>query len=73
MSKPVCAVIGIGPRNGAAFVRRFAKEGYAVALLSRKTDFASVLANEISDARAYACDVTDAVRLGGRSAQYEMI
>ena len=59
MSKPVCAVVGIGPKNGAAFARRFAKEGYAVALLSRSTDYSSGLASELGDAKAYACDVTD--------------
>jgi NAD(P)-dependent dehydrogenase (short-subunit alcohol dehydrogenase family) len=60
MSKPVCAVVGIGPKNGAAFARRFGKEGYSVALLSRKTEYSSDLAAEIGDAKAYACDVTDA-------------
>ncbi len=59
MSKPVCVVIGIGPKNGAAFARRFAKEGYALALLSRSTDYSKGLADEIGDARAYACDVSD--------------
>ena len=34
---PVCAVVGVGPGNGAAFARRFAAEGYAVALLARTT------------------------------------
>lgn len=32
---PVCAVVGIGPGNGAAFARRFSSDGYAVALLTR--------------------------------------
>ena len=59
-SKPVCAVVGIGPSNGAAFARRFAAEGYAVALLSRKTEYSSKLAEELGDAWAFACDVTDA-------------
>ena len=59
MKKPVCAVIGIGPQNGASFARKFASEGYAVALLSRKTEYSSELAKELADARAYACDVTD--------------
>jgi NAD(P)-dependent dehydrogenase (short-subunit alcohol dehydrogenase family) len=57
--KPVCAVIGIGPMNGRAFAARFAKEGYAVALLSRSTEYSSKLAAELGDARAYACDVSD--------------
>jgi len=59
MTKPVCAVVGIGPQNGASFTRRFASEGYAVALLSRKTEYSINLAAEIESAKAYACDVTD--------------
>jgi NAD(P)-dependent dehydrogenase (short-subunit alcohol dehydrogenase family) len=39
--------------------RAFAKEGVALALLARGTDFTSALAEELGDARAYACDVTD--------------
>ncbi len=60
MTKPVCAVVGIGPKNGASFARRFAAEGYAVALLSRKTDCSNQIASELESAKAYACDVTDA-------------
>jgi NAD(P)-dependent dehydrogenase (short-subunit alcohol dehydrogenase family) len=59
MKKPVCVVVGVGPGNGAAFAKRFAGEGYAVALLARTTDFAAPLAAELGDARAYACDVGD--------------
>ena len=59
MTKPVCAVVGVGPMNGASFARRFAAEGYAVALLSRKTEYSSKLAAELGSAKAYACDVTD--------------
>ena len=46
-------------QNGASFARRFASERYAVALLSRKTDYSSKLAAELELAKAYACDVTD--------------
>ena len=59
MTKPVCAVVGIGPQNGAAFARRFAAEGYAVALLSRKTEYSNTLTAEMGLANAYACDVTN--------------
>ncbi|MGI9167264.1 MAG: SDR family NAD(P)-dependent oxidoreductase [Pyrinomonadaceae bacterium] len=59
MTKPICAVIGIGPGNGAALARRFAAGGYTLALLARTTEFTGNLAAEIGDARAYACDVTN--------------
>ncbi len=59
MDKPVCAVVGIGPGNGAALARRFAGEGYRMALLARSTGLSEELASELEDARAYACDVTD--------------
>ncbi|MGH8281593.1 MAG: SDR family NAD(P)-dependent oxidoreductase [Gammaproteobacteria bacterium] len=59
MSQPVCVVIGIGPGNGAAIARRFAREGYRVALLSRSTTFPEKLAAELGDVRAYACDASD--------------
>jgi NAD(P)-dependent dehydrogenase (short-subunit alcohol dehydrogenase family) len=63
--KPVCAVVGVGPGNGAAFARRFSGEGYAVALLARRTDFTQKLASELSGARAYTCDVADAASVEG--------
>ena len=58
--KPVCAVVGVGPGNGAALARRFAAEGFAVALLARKTQLIEEIASTLPDARAYACDVGDA-------------
>jgi NAD(P)-dependent dehydrogenase (short-subunit alcohol dehydrogenase family) len=61
MSKPVCAIVGIGPGNGASFARKFDKEGYAVALLSRSTDYSSELTQELNNAKAYACDASDPV------------
>jgi NAD(P)-dependent dehydrogenase (short-subunit alcohol dehydrogenase family) len=58
--KRVCVVVGVGPGNGAAFARRFASEGYSVALLARTTGLTAKLASTLPDARAYRCDVTDA-------------
>jgi NAD(P)-dependent dehydrogenase (short-subunit alcohol dehydrogenase family) len=57
---PVCVVVGVGPGNGAAFARRFGKEGYRVAMLSRTTELGAELAKEIPGSKAYACDVADA-------------
>jgi len=58
MSKPVCAVVGVGPGNGTALARRFSRAGYAVALLARSTGFSEELAAELGDARAYGCDAS---------------
>jgi NAD(P)-dependent dehydrogenase (short-subunit alcohol dehydrogenase family) len=59
-NKKVCVVTGVGPGNGAALGRRFAREGYAVALLARTTQTSGPLASTLAGARAYACDVTEA-------------
>jgi NAD(P)-dependent dehydrogenase (short-subunit alcohol dehydrogenase family) len=61
--KPVCAVIGVGPGNGAALARRFAAAGYAVALLARGSGTTGPLARELDGARAYECDVSDAASI----------
>jgi NAD(P)-dependent dehydrogenase (short-subunit alcohol dehydrogenase family) len=59
-SIPVCAVVGVGPGIGAAVARQFARNGHAVALLARRTEFTQALATEIGGgARAYSCDVAD--------------
>ena len=59
MSKPVCAVAGVGPGNGAAFGRAMSAKGYQVALLARDADYLEDLAAEIDGAQAFCCDVTD--------------
>lgn len=56
---PVCVVAGVGPGNGAAFVRRFAADGYAVAMIARSAKLMNELAASLASARAYVCDVAD--------------
>lgn len=58
--KKVCAVVGVGPGNGAALARRFADDGYAVALLARSSTTTAELARELLGAQAFECDVSDA-------------
>jgi NAD(P)-dependent dehydrogenase (short-subunit alcohol dehydrogenase family) len=61
MSEPsVCAVVGVGPGNGASFARRFANEGHRIALLARSTAFSRQLAEQLPGAAAYPCDVSQA-------------
>ncbi len=58
-SRPVCAVVGVGPGNGAALARTFAKAGYALALIARSAEFATELAATFAEARAYVCDIAE--------------
>lgn len=60
MAKPVCVVVGIGPKNGASFARAFHAAGYRIAMLSRSTELSSQLAKELGDAKAYVADASDA-------------
>ena len=60
MSSPVCVVVGVGEGNGAALARAFSRTGMSVALLARRTEFTETLAKSLPEARAYACDVSDA-------------
>ncbi|MFM2417968.1 MAG: hypothetical protein RL385_2691 [Pseudomonadota bacterium] len=57
MARRVCAVVGAGPGNGAAFARRFAAEGYQVALLARNEARLKSLAEEVPGSLAVPCDV----------------
>lgn len=58
MQKPVCVIVGAGPGNGAAFARRFAGDGYRVAVLARDEGRLRRLASEIPGCVAIGCDVT---------------
>jgi len=55
--KPVAIVVGVGPGLGAALVRRFAREGLAVAMAARQGDRLAALAKEVGG-KAYGCDAT---------------
>jgi len=57
MSKPTALITGVGEGTGAALVRRFARGGYKVAMLARNQERLKLLEDEISDSKAYLCDV----------------
>jgi NAD(P)-dependent dehydrogenase (short-subunit alcohol dehydrogenase family) len=50
-------VAGVGPGTGAALARAFAKEGYAVGLLSRRSESSGPVAQEIHAVGGKALDV----------------
>lgn len=64
---PVIAIIGAGPGLGAAVARRFGREGFSIALISREQSKLDVLAAEIEaggvTARGYAADVREPAAL----------
>ncbi|XP_062195091.1 uncharacterized protein LOC133898419 [Phragmites australis] len=47
-SRGIAAVVGVGPRLGSAVARKFASEGYTVAILSGDLEKLSQLADEIA-------------------------
>ncbi len=54
-----CLVTGVGPGTGSALVRRFARGGYAVAMLARNEERLNDIAAEVDDAHPFGCDVGD--------------
>ena len=64
---PTLAIIGAGPGLGAAVARRFAAEGFSIALVSRDQAKLDALAADLRDggatARCYAADVRDPAAL----------
>lgn len=58
MNKPVCVIVGVGSGNGESFSRKFAAEGYQVAMLARNMDYLKQLEAKITDSKAYQYDVT---------------
>ncbi|MCL7942622.1 SDR family NAD(P)-dependent oxidoreductase [Marinobacter sp. ATCH36] len=55
----VCVVMGVGPGNGEAFVRRFCDEGFQVAMLARSEDYLNQLEQSVAGAHAFACDMME--------------
>jgi NAD(P)-dependent dehydrogenase (short-subunit alcohol dehydrogenase family) len=59
MTNKVCLVTGVGGATGAAVSRRFARDGYRVAMLARSRDRLDRLEKEIAGSKSYICDVGD--------------
>lgn len=58
MSEKVAAVLGVGPGLGTALARRFAREGYALALLARNKQSVAEAKQEIEAAGGAALPVS---------------
>jgi NADP-dependent 3-hydroxy acid dehydrogenase YdfG len=62
-ASPLALVTGVGPGTGSSIVRRFAREGYRVAMIARDADRLAKLEAELPGCRAFRCDVTDTAAL----------
>jgi len=69
MSDRVCLVTGVGPGTGSALVRRFAANGYQVAMLARTESRLRELAEKVSGAHGFPCDVADEAQVAATTAR----
>jgi len=69
MDSRVCVVTGVGPGTGSALARRFAADGYRVALLARDAARLEKLAGELDGAAPFPVDVADLDALRGTIAR----
>jgi NADP-dependent 3-hydroxy acid dehydrogenase YdfG len=79
----IAAIIGVGPGLGMSMARRFGREGFRIALVSRSDRrhgaYLADLASHGVEATAHTADVTDAGRLAaalaeiGRSGDIELL
>lgn len=67
MTRPVSAVVGVGPGLGLAVARRFGRDGYRVALVGRRADalesYREFLQAVDVDAEGFAADAGDPATL----------
>jgi len=71
MTDKVCLVTGVGPGTGRAIVERFAGD-HRIAMLARNAPRLEELSDELTNAHAYPCDVTDFAHLREVVAQVEV-
>eukprot|EP00929_Paragymnodinium_shiwhaense_P017216 TRINITY_DN126220_c0_g1_i1.p1 TRINITY_DN126220_c0_g1~~TRINITY_DN126220_c0_g1_i1.p1 ORF type:complete len:247 (+),score=37.07 TRINITY_DN126220_c0_g1_i1:63-803(+) len=58
-ARKVCVVAGVGEKGiGDHVSKKFASEGYAVAMLARRKENLDALEKEISGSKGYQCDVS---------------
>jgi NAD(P)-dependent dehydrogenase (short-subunit alcohol dehydrogenase family) len=70
----VAAVLGVGPGLGAALARRFAGEGFAVALMARREESVAAVREEIEDSGGGALGVTtDATNPDSVAASFQRV
>ena len=59
MNKGICIVAGVGEATGSAIVRRFAENGYKVAMIARNHNRLSKITSQIENTYSYPCDISN--------------
>lgn len=74
LSERVAAVVGVGPGLGASVARRFAREGFAVALMARREESVAGVREEIEGSGGTALSVSaDAADPGSVASAFEKV
>jgi len=65
-SEKVCTIVGVGPGISFSVAKRFAREGFSIALIARRVENIQRYAQQLIDmgafAKAYAADAGDFIR-----------
>jgi NAD(P)-dependent dehydrogenase (short-subunit alcohol dehydrogenase family) len=59
VTKPLAIVAGVGPGMGLALCRRFAAEGYRIAMIARRAEALAGYAADLPDATGHPADLAD--------------
>lgn len=59
MDRNICAILGVGPKNGLSFAKVFSENGYHVALCSRGVEKLKSYTNQIKNSYAFEFDASD--------------
>lgn len=61
--KPICMITGLGEGTGGYTAKKFAMEGYRIAMLARTSERLKRFENELEGSKGYVCDVSDIEQL----------
>ena len=57
-TRPICMITGLGEGTGGYTAKKFAKEGYRIAMLARSEERLDRFEKELEGSKGYVCDVS---------------
>ena len=58
-TRPICMITGLGEGTGGYTAKKFAKEGYRIAMLARSEERLDRFERELEGSKGYVCDVSN--------------